>query len=103
YKFLSIGIVVFEEADLSPLGQCNSPDSTETHGEEKTYKKEGKKCHFIAKANHHELPPYWTCFSSSLGNSESSGVSNSTSANCQIDVNDTAPSKRSTPLLVMPE
>ncbi|GFR31015.1 f-BAR domain only protein 2 [Trichonephila clavata] len=35
------GAVIFEEADLSPLGQCNSPDSTETHSEEKTYKKEG--------------------------------------------------------------
>ncbi|CAL1284387.1 unnamed protein product [Larinioides sclopetarius] len=35
------GAVIFEEADLSPLGQCNSPDSAETQGEEKTYKKEG--------------------------------------------------------------
>ncbi|CAL1284388.1 unnamed protein product [Larinioides sclopetarius] len=34
------GAVIFEEADLSPLGQCNSPDSAETQGEEKTYKKE---------------------------------------------------------------
>ncbi|KAF8766724.1 F-BAR domain only protein 2 like protein [Argiope bruennichi] len=35
------GAVIFEEADLSPLGQCNSPDSSENQGEEKTYKKEG--------------------------------------------------------------
>ncbi|XP_055935611.1 F-BAR domain only protein 2-like isoform X4 [Argiope bruennichi] len=34
------GAVIFEEADLSPLGQCNSPDSSENQGEEKTYKKE---------------------------------------------------------------
>ncbi|XP_054709964.1 F-BAR domain only protein 2-like isoform X5 [Uloborus diversus] len=35
------GAVVFEEADLSPIGQNQSPDSSEVHSEEKPYKKEG--------------------------------------------------------------
>ncbi|XP_035211606.1 F-BAR domain only protein 2-like isoform X7 [Stegodyphus dumicola] len=35
------GAVTFEEADLSPLGQTHSPDSSEIHTEEKIYKKEG--------------------------------------------------------------
>ncbi|XP_054709963.1 F-BAR domain only protein 2-like isoform X4 [Uloborus diversus] len=34
------GAVVFEEADLSPIGQNQSPDSSEVHSEEKPYKKE---------------------------------------------------------------
>lgn len=35
------GAVTFEEADLSSLGQVQSPDSGEAHNEEKTNKKEG--------------------------------------------------------------
>ncbi|XP_071033553.1 F-BAR domain only protein 2 isoform X13 [Parasteatoda tepidariorum] len=35
------GPVSFEDADLSPIGQPQSPDSSENHNEEKSYKKEG--------------------------------------------------------------
>ncbi|KAF8766723.1 F-BAR domain only protein 2 like protein [Argiope bruennichi] len=66
------GAVIFEEADLSPLGQCNSPDSSENQGEEKTYKKEG--------------------------NSEPSGEPNSTTANSQSDGTETATSKSTPPV-----
>ncbi|XP_071033550.1 F-BAR domain only protein 2 isoform X10 [Parasteatoda tepidariorum] len=34
------GPVSFEDADLSPIGQPQSPDSSENHNEEKSYKKE---------------------------------------------------------------
>ncbi|XP_054709961.1 F-BAR domain only protein 2-like isoform X2 [Uloborus diversus] len=86
------GAVVFEEADLSPIGQNQSPDSSEVHSEEKPYKKEGKKMslHRKSKPSRRTTSLLDLFFSSSLGNSESSGVINSSSSNCQNAANDSA-------------
>ncbi|XP_035211601.1 F-BAR domain only protein 2-like isoform X2 [Stegodyphus dumicola] len=89
------GAVTFEEADLSPLGQTHSPDSSEIHTEEKIYKKEGKKMslHRKSKPSRRTTSLLDLFFSSSLGNSESSGVTNSTSSYSQNANNDSATSK----------
>ncbi|XP_055935608.1 F-BAR domain only protein 2-like isoform X1 [Argiope bruennichi] len=94
------GAVIFEEADLSPLGQCNSPDSSENQGEEKTYKKEGKKMslHRKSKPSRRTTSLLDLFFSSSLGNSEPSGEPNSTTANSQSDGTETATSKSTPPV-----
>lgn len=61
--------VIFEEADLSPLGLNQSPDSSEIHTEDKPYKKEGKKMslHRKSKPSRRTTSLLDLFFSSSLG------------------------------------
>ena len=63
------GYVIFEEADLSPLGLNQSPDSSEIHTEDKPYKKEGKKMslHRKSKPSRRTTSLLDLFFSSSLG------------------------------------
>lgn len=61
--------MIFEEADLSPLGLNQSPDSSEIHTEDKPYKKEGKKMslHRKSKPSRRTTSLLDLFFSSSLG------------------------------------
>lgn len=64
-----VGYVIFEEADLSPLGLNQSPDSSEIHNEDKPYKKEGKKLslHRKSKPSRRTTSLLDLFFSTSLG------------------------------------
>ncbi|XP_015912168.2 F-BAR domain only protein 2 isoform X1 [Parasteatoda tepidariorum] len=94
------GPVSFEDADLSPIGQPQSPDSSENHNEEKSYKKEGKKMslHRKSKPSRRTTSLLDLFFSSSLGNSDPSGVTNSTPPNNQVIENDNDVPKPTPPI-----
>ncbi|XP_067124641.1 F-BAR domain only protein 2 isoform X3 [Centruroides vittatus] len=91
------GPLYFEEADLSSLGQIQSPEILDSHNEERSNKKEGKKMSLRhkSKPSRRTISLLDLFFSSSLGNGDSSGASvtsNPSLANAIHPANDTTSS-----------